>query len=216
MLAYDQQRENDRLKRASVQAASKDPQATVASSSSCERPPVKRRRLSLEGALYSPLVLVKAVPVPAKFCVTANVASWFPMDLERFVVCKPSVERGAEVTDDGEAAGEAKLVFLFALRVCDDTAELDLIFTDKDAELFLGTTTKEFRTQELVRQRVLQRLLHVKNHRVPLDFYVMSYAPDLDADTDSNPDHGQTRNQEQPRGHLVRFRCFKARLFPYA
>jgi hypothetical protein len=74
----------------------------------------ERRSVSSSGIPYLALATCLAKPSPAKLCCLANVLSWNPPDIQSFVY-----------TDQESASRK----YLFSLRIGDDTAQFDVIFT---------------------------------------------------------------------------------------
>jgi hypothetical protein len=69
-------------------------------------------------------------------------------------------------------------VFMFALRVQDETATADVILFDKEAEFFLGVTAAEYVTNEVIRKEVftrLQFLMDAHSTNTIVELFLQSY-----------------------------------------
>ncbi len=66
---------------------------------------------------------------------------------------------------------------MFGLRLVDDTAAVDVIVCDSEAEHFLGVTAREFqRDAEGVQAAVEARLARHRDEEIVSDFYIKSYS----------------------------------------
>lgn len=83
---------------------------------------VERRSVSSSGVPYLALATCLAKPSPAKLCCLANVLSWNPPDIQSFVY-----------TDQESASRK----YLFSLRIGDDTAQFDAIFTGEGMNSYI-------------------------------------------------------------------------------
>jgi hypothetical protein len=64
---------------------------------------------------------------------------------------------------------------LFSLHIGDDTATIDVILAEEDAEFFLNSTVEEFHSSSQRRQAVADRLAELIESNVSMDFYLKSY-----------------------------------------
>lgn len=65
--------------------------------------------------------------------------------------------------------------FSFCINVFDGTFALPVILHAEAAETFLGVRAQEFSENEEIRNKILERLIMLKETKEFIDFYVQSY-----------------------------------------
>lgn len=125
-----------------------------------------RRTTSKQGYTLTPLVLAKTTKSPAQFCVTARIISWYPKNISDFILSD-------QVTINNETVDVPH--FCFSIRIADDSAELDVLFYDSDAETLLKMTIDEFHSDALSPNKIHNKLTTYFEKETIVDFCIKSY-----------------------------------------
>lgn len=120
-----------------------------------------------------PLAFALASIAPSKHCVRVRVTGLWPTTAAELVTDIRAAE--AEST----TMHAPHWVFMFALRVQDETATADVILFDKEAEIFLGVSAADYVSNEVVRLEVFARLQYlmegIHSNAIVLELFLQSY-----------------------------------------
>lgn len=137
-----------------------------------------------------PLAYALASVAPSKHCVRVRVTGIWPTTALELVTNTNinTAENGNSQSVPGNAIENSSSpnttytphwVFMFALRVQDETATADVILYDKEAEYFLGVSATEYVNNEEVREGVFNRLQLLMttntNSTIILELFLQSY-----------------------------------------
>mmetsp|Transcript_35364 Transcript_35364/g.76280 ORF Transcript_35364/g.76280 Transcript_35364/m.76280 type:complete len:615 (-) Transcript_35364:803-2647(-) len=119
----------------------------------------------ISGDAITLLAMIRAGPAPAKYCTRARVVSFWPAQMEDFVLAGSTAGKGADAED----------LLLFSLLVADSSDCCNVIFQGAEAELFLGTTLAEFASSPAVRADVKARLKRCQRGKTHFDVHCNVY-----------------------------------------